>query len=145
MENSAAPRPVDDTRTGRTEGPGSAGCSENASRAAPCGAALEQRLSGGVLLSHSLSVAVPSALNGLTSGFGMGPGVSRFAMAAVTLSTTSNLAGLLVGNCLVDANTVCEQCVRWFARVCAWCHVLLHVCATRVCGLVRGWDKPSAY
>jgi hypothetical protein len=35
-----------------------------------------QSMSGGVLLSHSLSVAVPSALKGLTSGFGMGPGVS---------------------------------------------------------------------
>ena len=32
--------------------------------------------SGGVLLSHDLSVAVPSALVGLASGFGMGPGVS---------------------------------------------------------------------
>ena len=40
--------------------------------------------SGGVLLSHILSGAVPSALSGLTSGFGMGPGVSRLAMAAVT-------------------------------------------------------------
>ena len=32
--------------------------------------------SGGVLLSHEASLAVPSALAGLTSGFGMGPGVS---------------------------------------------------------------------
>jgi hypothetical protein len=32
--------------------------------------------SGGVLLSHDPSVAVPSALEGLASGFGMGPGVS---------------------------------------------------------------------
>ena len=32
--------------------------------------------SGGVLLSHEASLAVPSALTGLTSGFGMGPGVS---------------------------------------------------------------------
>jgi hypothetical protein len=31
---------------------------------------------GGVLLSHTLSSAVPSALAGLASGFGMGPGVS---------------------------------------------------------------------
>jgi hypothetical protein len=31
---------------------------------------------GGVLLSHEASLAVPSALEGLTSGFGMGPGVS---------------------------------------------------------------------
>src|SRR5260370_41364419 len=33
-------------------------------------------VSGGVLLSHTVSRAVPSALEGLTSGFGMGPGVS---------------------------------------------------------------------
>ena len=32
--------------------------------------------SGGFLLSHTLPRAVPSALEGLTSGFGMGPGVS---------------------------------------------------------------------
>ena len=31
---------------------------------------------GDVLLSHTLACAVPSALKGLTSGFGMGPGVS---------------------------------------------------------------------
>ena len=33
-------------------------------------------LCGGVLLSHRVSLAVPSALVGLASGFGMGPGVS---------------------------------------------------------------------
>ena len=33
-------------------------------------------LSGGDLLSHTVSRAVPSALRGLASGFGMGPGVS---------------------------------------------------------------------
>jgi hypothetical protein len=33
-------------------------------------------VSGGVLLSHTLAGAVPSALEGLASGFGMGPGVS---------------------------------------------------------------------
>ncbi len=35
-----------------------------------------ERLSGGVLLSHTVPRAVPSALKGLASGFGMGPGVS---------------------------------------------------------------------
>jgi hypothetical protein len=39
-------------------------------------AALLQKLSGDVLLSHMLPRAVPSALKGLTSGFGMEPGVS---------------------------------------------------------------------
>jgi hypothetical protein len=33
-------------------------------------------MSGDVLLSHMLPRAVPSALKGLTSGFGMEPGVS---------------------------------------------------------------------
>jgi hypothetical protein len=40
---------------------------------------------GGVLLSHTLSGAVPSALEGLASGFGMGAGRFPSAMAAVTL------------------------------------------------------------
>ena len=35
-----------------------------------------KKKSGGVLVSHSVPAAVPSALRGLTSGFGMGPGVS---------------------------------------------------------------------
>ncbi len=33
-------------------------------------------MSGGVLLSHAVTRAVPSALRSLASGFGMGPGVS---------------------------------------------------------------------
>src|SRR3954447_1874304 len=33
-------------------------------------------MSGGVLLSHTVPRAVPSALRGLASGFGMEPGVS---------------------------------------------------------------------
>jgi hypothetical protein len=48
----------------------------NSSRATSEEVALRKDMSGGVLLSHSLSVAVPSALKGLTSGFGMGPGIS---------------------------------------------------------------------
>jgi len=48
----------------------------NGSRATSEEVALRKDMSGGVLLSHSLSVAVPSALKGLTSGFGMGPGIS---------------------------------------------------------------------
>ena len=40
------------------------------------GGLYEEKLSGDVLLSHNLPVAVPSALRGLTSGFGMEPGIS---------------------------------------------------------------------
>ena len=36
----------------------------------------EVLLSGDVLVSHTVPRAVPSALKGLTSGFGMEPGVS---------------------------------------------------------------------
>ena len=38
--------------------------------------ALTKEMSGDVLLSHKFPLAVPSALKGLTSGFGMEPGVS---------------------------------------------------------------------
>ena len=66
---------------------------------------------GGVLLSHTLASAVPSALVGLASGFGMGPGVSRTAMAAETLWNntirhfhTCCVVGVwLFGSCTVDA------------------------------------------
>ena len=43
---------------------------------------------GGALLSHTLSSAVPSALEGLASGFGMGPGVPR---SATTTDNTIQL------------------------------------------------------
>ena len=42
----------------------------------PNGATLFERMSGSVLLSHKVPLAVPSALRSLASGFGMGPGVS---------------------------------------------------------------------
>ena len=41
---------------------------------------------GGVLLSRTLAGAVPSALSGLASGFGMGTG--RFPVAVTTETTT---------------------------------------------------------
>ena len=40
------------------------------------GGPFTERVFGGDLLSHTVSRAVPSALKGLASGFGMGPGVS---------------------------------------------------------------------
>jgi hypothetical protein len=43
---------------------------------------------GGDLLSHTLPGAVPSALEGLASGFGKGPGVSR---SAITTDTTIHI------------------------------------------------------
>ena len=42
----------------------------------PGGWTLFKCVLGGVLLSRTLAGAVPSALSGLASGFGMGPGVS---------------------------------------------------------------------
>jgi hypothetical protein len=48
----------------------------NASGRLPDGGGPQRKMSGGVLLSHEVPLAVPSALKGLTSGFGMGPGVS---------------------------------------------------------------------
>lgn len=48
----------------------------NAERPTRLGVGLSGMVFGGVLLSHILAGAVPSALKGLASGFGMGPGVS---------------------------------------------------------------------
>ena len=48
----------------------------NAKKPAPEGSASLDDMCGAVLLSREASLAVPSALRGLTSGFGMGPGVS---------------------------------------------------------------------
>ena len=45
---------------------------------------------GGVLLSHTLSSAVPSALEGLASGFGMGPGVPHSAQTTDNTIHQSN-------------------------------------------------------
>ena len=48
---------------------------------------------GGVLLSHTLAGAVPSALSGLASGFGMGAG--RFPVAVTTETTVRAVRGPL--------------------------------------------------
>src|SRR3954465_8548848 len=45
-------------------------------RGHPSEVAFTKVMCGDVLLSHNLPVAVPSALKGLTSGFGMEPGIS---------------------------------------------------------------------
>ena len=42
----------------------------------PEGRLMFEKMSGGVLLSHVVTHAVPSAQKGLASGFGMEPGVS---------------------------------------------------------------------
>ena len=54
-------------------------------------------LVGGVLLSHTLPCAVPSALMGLASGFGMGPGVSRIAITTDTISRINSVVLVCVG------------------------------------------------
>ncbi len=53
------------------------GVDATSAECAGCGVhPLKGFLPGGVLLSHTPAGAVPSALKGLASGFGMGPGVS---------------------------------------------------------------------
>ncbi len=67
-------------------------------------------VSGCVLLSHTVPGAVPSALEGLASGFGMEAGRFPFAVTAETVSTLLLLlvrvwwvACLCVGSRIVDA------------------------------------------
>ena len=70
---------------------------------------LAEFLSGDVLLSHAVARAVPSALRGLASGFGMGPGVSlslwspkRYGDRVRTAAETQR--GPYLGNRTVDAS-----------------------------------------
>ena len=76
-------------------------------------ATLVQSVSGDVLLSHAVARAVPSALRGLASGFGMGPGVSLSLWSPKLYGDMARTAGLLIfdrqrgpylGNCTVDAS-----------------------------------------
>jgi hypothetical protein len=82
--------------------------------------------SGGVLLSHDLAVAVPSALEGLASGFGMGPGVSPPLWPPEHRTTpTTNSCGVVWGcsvwtrarfsleACLVSLGAVWAVVVCW--------------------------------
>jgi hypothetical protein len=57
---------------------------------------------GDVLLSHVVSRAVPSALKGLTSGFGMEPGVSPSPWSPKLYGYTA-AARPYIGNHTVDA------------------------------------------
>ena len=74
--------------------------------------ALFERCSGGVLLSREASLAVPSALRGLTSGFGMGPGVSPSLWPPQLYGITSLRDGSrpYSGNRIVDAKLAWSDC-----------------------------------
>ena len=61
---------------------------------------------GGVLLSRTLAGAVPSALSGLASGFGMGAG--RFPVAVTTETTIRAVQCCVVPSCVVDS-VVCGR------------------------------------
>ena len=68
------------------------------------GQPLNEVCSGGVLLSREASLAVPSALRGLTSGFGMGPGVSPSLWPPQLYGIASLSSRPYSGNRIVDAS-----------------------------------------
>ena len=71
----------------------------------PRGSASLDDMCGGVLLSREASLAVPSALRGLTSGFGMGPGVSPSLWPPQLYRNISlDSSRPYFGNRIVDAN-----------------------------------------
>ena len=96
-----------------------------------------QSVSGDVLLSHAVARAVPSALRGLASGFGMGPGVSLslwspklYGDMVRTACLVKDRRGPYLGNRTVDAT--CEinsqDCVVASSRPISTSqlHALLH-------------------
>src|SRR5215203_5909001 len=66
--------------------------------------AIPQCMSGGVLLSHRVAPAVPSALRVLASGFGMCPGVSLALWPPKLLPHRHRATGV-VGGCVVSLAT----------------------------------------
>ena len=93
---------------------------------------------GGVLLSRTLAGAVPSALSGLASGFGMGAG--RFPVAVTT--ETTGWAVRDKGSSLWCVS--CYSVVGLWSLACATrthARVVLNLCA----GLVGGWVGCGPY
>jgi hypothetical protein len=83
----------------------------NAEKAGPWWGRLSlECMCGGVLLSREASLAVPSALRGLTSGFGMGPGVSPSLWPPQLYGNISLGSRPYSGNRIVDANLACSTC-----------------------------------
>ena len=69
-------------------------------------AAIRRWMFGGDLLSHPVARAVPSALTGLASGFGMEPGVSPSLWPPKLYGDdVPGLARPYLGNRIVDAST----------------------------------------
>ena len=95
--------------------------------------ALPQGKFGGVLLSHNPSVAVPSALSGLASGFGMGPGVSLTLKPPKHLETTH--PGVVFQNRRVDAQHLRRQVLGLLVPV----NSTTHYCAS-ISGLSTQWS-----
>ena len=71
---------------------------------------------GGVLLSRTLAGAVPSALSGLASGFGMDTG--RFPVAVTTETTTWAVRGRRLW---YESIRLSVMAAPTRARACAWC------------------------
>src|SRR5688572_32597308 len=69
-------------------------------------------MSGDVLLSHNLPVAVPSALKGLTSGFGMEPGVSLSLWPPKLYGVRSTNPSLVTCSLVPDRNSGTTQWTR---------------------------------
>ena len=72
---------------------------------------------GGVLLSRTLAGAVPSALSGLASGFGMDTG--RFPVAVTTETTVRAVLRCLVRYVVVRVWSPCQPVTR-AVLVCGW-------------------------
>src|SRR3546814_12105491 len=85
------------------------------------GGAFTEVLSGDVLLSHSLPVAVPSALRGLTSGFGMGPGVSLSLwppkLYGVLIRQASHTRPNSVGGCVICVPDHYSGATQWTRNI----------------------------
>src|SRR6478672_4322697 len=100
-------------------------------------------MSGDVLLSHAVARAVPSALRGLASGFGMGPGVSLSLWSPKLYGDMARTAakprGPHLGNRTVDANIDLWQVLGLLVPVSCTCY---HASTS---GLSTRWSSRGPY
>src|SRR3954463_1044245 len=102
-----------------------------------------ENVSGDVLLSHAVARAVPSALRGLASGFGMGPGVSLSLwppkLYGDMARTAAKPRGPYPGNYTVDANIGLWQVLGLLVPVSCTCY---HAYTS---GLSTRWSSRGPY
>jgi hypothetical protein len=110
-----------------------------------------ENVSGDVLLSHAVARAVPSALRGLASGFGMGPGVSLSLWSPKLYGDMVRTAAETAGTVPRELHSGRDDERKRSPRLCLWQVLGLLVPVSCTCyhastsGLSTRWSSRGPY